>query len=310
MRELLSNLLVSQAQKDSGFIALSGDHGYALFDRLRNERPKQFMNVGVAEQMMVGLAAGLARTGFRPIVYGLSSFIPIRVLEQIKLDVCFSSLPVVFLGDGAGLVYSTLGASHQCGEDVACLRPLPSIQIYSPCDEEELRVCFEEAFESGRPSYIRIGKSDRKKVHANGVLNTTEPAYLVKTKESRPIVLTTGSFTSVSLEYATQLGMGCISIPRIKPFPRTLFEMVQFTSNTTFFIVEEHCRYGGLASALMDACVEYRIPLPKIISFSLNDMFSMKCGDYQYALSEHQLSDPQLAQRLKAELETQNHGTL
>ncbi len=302
MRELLSNLLVSQAKKDPGFIALSGDHGYALFDRLRKECTSQFMNVGVAEQMMVGLAAGLARTGFHPIVYGLSSFIPIRVLEQIKLDICFSELPVVLLGDGAGLVYSTLGASHQCGEDISCLRTLPSIQIYSPSDAEELRVCFEEAFKSKKPSYIRIGKSDRKKVHASGALNSTEPIFLRKTTTSRPIVLTMGSMTSISLEYASQLDMGCISIPRLKPFPKSLFEMVSFQPDTTFYIVEEHCRYGGLASTLMDACVENRVQLPKIVSFSLNDMFSMKCGDYQYALSEHKLSDSDLSNRFQEEL--------
>ncbi|MDE2314713.1 MAG: transketolase, partial [Elusimicrobia bacterium] len=169
MRDILSSLITKSAAEDPRFLMLSGDHGYALFDEIRRARPGQFLNVGVAEQAMVGVAAGLARVGFRPAVYGLASFVPIRVLEQIKIDVCFSNLPVLFLGDGAGLVYSTLGASHQCGEDIACLRPLPGMRIYSPCDGEELRACYAEALGRAGPSYLRIGKSDRPSVHQKSV---------------------------------------------------------------------------------------------------------------------------------------------
>ncbi len=74
---------------------------------------------------MIGVAAGLARAGFHPVVYGLAAFVPIRVLEQIKIDVCYENLPVVLIGDGAGFVYSHLGTSHQSTEDIACARSLP-----------------------------------------------------------------------------------------------------------------------------------------------------------------------------------------
>ena len=88
-----------------------------------------------------------------------------RVLEQIKLDLCLSGRPAIILGDGAGVVYTTLGSSHQCAEDIACLRPLANISIYSPCDRFELETCFEEALKADHPVYIRIGKSDRPEVH-------------------------------------------------------------------------------------------------------------------------------------------------
>ena len=104
MRETFSNKLLDIASENSKVLLLSGDHGYGLFNSLREEKPSQFINMGVAEQNMVGVAAGLSRVGFRPIVYGLSAFIPIRVLEQIKLDVCHDNLPVIFIGDGAGFV--------------------------------------------------------------------------------------------------------------------------------------------------------------------------------------------------------------
>src|SRR5436309_7945555 len=95
---------------------------------------------------MVGVAAGLAKAGFRPVVYGLSAFVPVRVLEQIKLDVCYEQLPVVFVGDGAGVVYSALGTSHQSTEDVAALRALPHVAILSPADAFEMTACMELAF--------------------------------------------------------------------------------------------------------------------------------------------------------------------
>src|SRR5262245_63918593 len=112
MREAFITALIEAARADERIILLTGDHGYGLFDRFRSACPGQFLNAGVAEQNMVGVAAGLAKSGLRPVVYGLSAFIPTRVLEQIKLDVRYERLPVVFIGDGAGVVYSTLGPSH------------------------------------------------------------------------------------------------------------------------------------------------------------------------------------------------------
>ena len=127
MRAAFSDTLVNLARNDPKVLLLTGDHGYALFDQFRKVCPAQYINAGIAEQNMVGMAAGLARSGFRPFVYGLSAFIPIRVLEQIKLDVAHDQLPVVFLGDGAGFVYSHLGTSHQSAEDIACARSIPHL---------------------------------------------------------------------------------------------------------------------------------------------------------------------------------------
>src|SRR3954471_14225775 len=110
MRTAFSKSLVEAAVADPRVVLLTGDHGYALFDEFRRLCPAQYLNAGVAEQNMVGVAAGLAKGGLRPIVYGLSACVPMRVLEQIKRDVCYESLPIVFIGDGAGVVYGQLGA--------------------------------------------------------------------------------------------------------------------------------------------------------------------------------------------------------
>src|SRR5207244_3630791 len=165
MRDSFSRALVQAARADERVLLLTGDHGYSLFDEFRRVCPAQYINAGVAEQNMVGVAAGLAKGGLRPVVYGLSSFVPIRVLEQIKLDVCYQALPVIFIGDGAGVVYSTLGSSHQSTEDVAALRALPQMSILSPADPYEMTACMSLAFTASGPVYLRMGKSDLGPVH-------------------------------------------------------------------------------------------------------------------------------------------------
>src|SRR5437588_8621157 len=165
MRNAFAKMLVQAARTDPRILLLTGDHGYALFDEFRRRCPGQYLNAGVAEQNMVGVAAGLAKGGLRPVVYSLSAFVPVRVLEQIKIDVCYEELPVVFIGDGAGVVYSTLGTSHQSTEDVAALRALPHLAILSPADDLEMTACMELAFRREGPVYLRMGKADLGAVH-------------------------------------------------------------------------------------------------------------------------------------------------
>ena len=172
MRTAFANALIRAARADERIVLLTADHGYSLFDEFRRVCPHQYINAGVAEQNMVGVAAGLAKGGLRPVVYGLSSFVPIRVLEQIKLDVCYEALPVIFIGDGAGVVYSTLGTSHQCTEDIAALRALPNLSILSPADDLEMTACMRLALSADGPVYLRMGKADLGRVHAEPPLPT------------------------------------------------------------------------------------------------------------------------------------------
>lgn len=227
MLHTLSQLIVEAAGGDPGFLALCADHGHQLFAALRRHHPDRFINVGIAEQAMIGVAAGLAGVGFRPCVYGLASFVPIRVLEQIKIDLCLSGAPVILLGDGAGLVYSTLGATHQCGEDIACLRPLPGISIYSPCDEYELRCCWNEARNAAHPSYLRIGKSDRSPVHAAPpVSSDPHIVWAAPDPGSEAVIVATGAMVAPACDFARAQTLTCISVPRLKPEPTALLDLL------------------------------------------------------------------------------------
>ena len=200
MRNAFARALVEAARADERVLLLTGDHGYSLFDEFRQACPGQYINAGIAEQNMVGVAAGLAKGGIRPVVYGLSAFIPMRVLEQIKLDVCYEELPVVFIGDGAGVVYSSLGSSHQCTEDVAALRALPHLGILSPADDWEMTACMELALAADGPVYLRMGKADLGNVHASPPALAWGRLCPVRAGAGRLGWIATGSMVTTALE--------------------------------------------------------------------------------------------------------------
>ncbi|VVD82315.1 transketolase [Pandoraea communis] len=299
MRAAFSDALVSAALANPKILLLTGDHGYALFDAFRRACPNQYINCGVAEQNMVGVAAGLARAGFRPVVYGLAAFVPVRVLEQIKIDICYENLPVMLIGDGAGFVYSHLGASHQSMEDVAVTRPLPGLTILSPADRYEMAATMQLAFDTRGPVYLRMGKSDRGDVH-NGALTLTPGTSLKVRERNREIVLiATGSMVSAAVNLV-DAGMQADvwSIPSIKPLDTTALRGIGARAKD-IFVLEEHVVAGGLGSCVAESLADLGADTPRVHRIGVEDRFSAYCGTYEYLLSEHRLDTPTIRKRIE-----------
>lgn len=287
MRAAFSDALVSAAVEDPSVLLLTGDHGYALFDAFRKARPAQYINCGIAEQNMVGVAAGLARGGFKPIVYGLAAFVPTRVLEQMKMDVCYENLPVIFIGDGAGFVYSHLGASHQCTEDIACTRALPGLTVLSPADRFEMAATMRLAREMASPVYIRVGKSDRGDVHSAAL--SLRPGQMVKLTAGRErvAILATGSMVKTAQALVGEgLQAQVWSVPSIKPFDEdTLAGLCQEVDKLV--VLEEHSVYGGLGARIAESVSQSHATA--LCCIGVQDRFSTYCGSYEYLLTEHGL---------------------
>ena len=290
MRDVFSKELVRLTQDDEKVILLTGDHGYALFDSFRKYVPNQFINMGIAEQNMVGVAAGLAKSGFKPIVYGLSAFVPMRVLEQIKIDVCYENLPVVFIGDGAGVVYGHLGVSHQCAEDVAVLRSLPNIEIFSPGDAYEMEYVLRKAFDFKAPTYVRVGKSDAGVIHQGSIGASQGGVIPVELGDKKSLIFfATGSMVVTALKISKAIGgIGVWSIPVIKPISSC--EIIRIIAGVERVVVfEEHSRSGGLGGSLAEIISESSSSNTKVIRFGFDEKFSDKCGSYNYLIKEHGL---------------------
>ncbi len=288
MREAFSNALVRLALADPKVLLLTGDHGYALFDEFRKRCPDQYINAGIAEQNMVGMAAGLARVGFRPFVYGLAAFVPIRTVEQIKLDIAHDNLPVVLLGDGAGFVYSHLGTSHQSTEDIACARAIPGLAVLSPSDRFEMTASMDYAYSSNSPVYLRMGKSDRGDVHREPVLQLrTGGLVQVRTGRSdRPGLIATGSMVRTAVDVAQVLDLSVWSAPVLKPL--RVDDVCAAASATSGLVtLEEHSVLGGLGAAVTEITSEYQ-PI-RVLRIGVPDRFSERCGTHAYLLSEHGL---------------------
>jgi transketolase len=289
MRNAFSKSILAAAQADSKVLLLTGDHGYALFDEFRQHAPAQFINAGIAEQNMVGVAAGLAKAGYKPIVYGLSAFVPVRVLEQIKLDVCYENLPVVFIGDGAGVVYSSLGSSHQSTEDIAVLRCIPNISILSPCDAQEMQYAMSHALQFTSPHYVRMGKSDIGTVHTDTITAAIGDLVSIATGSNNKIAfLATGSMVKTALALAQAAGDFSVwSVPSIKPINETQVKQIALDSEI-IMVFEEHNTIGGLGSLVAE--IVSTSGGAQVIRFGVQDRFSQKCGSYEYLLQEHGIS--------------------
>jgi len=299
VREAFSNALVRLALADPKVLLLTGDHGYALFDEFRKRCPDQYINAGIAEQNMVGMAAGLARVGFRPFVYGLAAFVPIRTVEQIKLDIAHDDLPVVLLGDGAGFVYSHLGTSHQSTEDIACTRAIPGLEVLSPADRFEMTASMDYAYAANGPVYLRMGKSDRGDVHA-GPVDALRAGGLLKVRAGRadrPGLIATGSMARTAVEIAQELDLAVWSAPVLKPL---LTEDVCAAARETAGLVtlEEHSVLGGLGAAVAEITSEHQ-PV-RVLRIGVPDRFSEHCGTHAYLLREHGLDTDTVKERVAA----------
>lgn len=306
MRNALSRALVQAARQDDRVLLLTGDHGYSLFDDFRRECPAQYINAGVAEQNMVGVAAGLAKGGFRPIVYGLSAFVPVRVLEQIKLDVCYEPLPVTFIGDGAGVVYSALGSSHQSTEDIAALRAVPHIAILSPCDAHEMTACMRLAREAEAPVYVRVGKCDLGDVHNEPP--QLEWGRLCRIRGGRgPLAwIATGSMVKTALEVASNWpGSDVYSAPSIKPLDS--LEVADVCRlHEAVIVLEEHNIQGGLGSAVAEIAAASAPTW--VCRIGIADRFSKYCGSYAYLMREHGLDAAGVEHKVREFLQSRKVG--
>src|SRR6266403_2630399 len=156
MRNAFAKEITKMAQEDSRVVLLSGDIGNRLFDDFKAKSPDRFYNCGVAESNMVGVAAGMAMSGLRPVCYTITNFITYRCIEQIRVDVCYHHVPVIIVGTGSGLSYASLGGTHHSCEEMGMLRRLPGLRVLAPADAMEVRGALRAALGQLNPVYMRI----------------------------------------------------------------------------------------------------------------------------------------------------------
>jgi transketolase len=166
MRNRLGKYLVEFADKDSKLILLVGDIGFGIFDEFIEKHPDKFINCGIAEQNMIGTAAGLASNGFHVVVYTIIPFLLYRPFDFVRNLIAHQNIPVCLIGVGGGFVYDNLGFTHYAKEDLNLISSLPNFKILTPFDPNSAQNCFESAFSFDKPTYIRLMKGGEETIES------------------------------------------------------------------------------------------------------------------------------------------------
>lgn len=286
MRNAFADEITKLGTTDPRVVLLSGDIGNKLFDKFKQNNEGRFFNCGVAEANMMGVAAGMALCGLRPVIYTIAPFTTTRCFEQIRVDACYHEAPVIIVGTGAGLAYAELGPTHHSCEDLAILRVLPNMTVLAPADEVELRLCLRAALNLPGPVYMRIGKKGEPVVHKNDVKLEIGRSITVR-DGSNVCLISTGTMLPVVLNAAQALAEKGVSarvesFHTVKPLDgRTLAEV--FSRFPIVAVVEEHSRLGGLGGSVAEWLARQSGPQGKLVAFGTDDAFMHEVGSQDYA---------------------------
>lgn len=257
MRNAFISELVEAAKLNDKIVLVVGDLGYGVVEPFATQFPERFYNAGVAEQGMMGLAAGLASEGFHVFCYSIANFPTFRCAEQIRNDVDYHNLPVTIVAVGGGLSYGNLGYSHHAIQDYALLRVMPNILIASPGDPMEVRACMRYLLQNPQPSYLRLGKAGEKSIHQI-VPNISPgvPLCLIKREGSRRTFLTTGSPLSIVNKFLTEEFSATDCSHYSMPLWGMRFKVLASERLSIFdnvYTVEDHLEDGGFGSWILEA---------------------------------------------------------
>jgi transketolase len=253
MRTAFINELIAQARKNPKIFLVVGDLGFSVVEPFAQEFPDRYLNAGVAEQNLTGVAAGLASEGYHVFTYSIANFPTLRCIEQIRNDIAYHRFPVTVVSVGAGFSYGNLGYSHHAVQDIGILRTLPELTILSPADPGETRECLQWLVENRCPSYLRLGKAGEPVLH--DVRGLTLGPLKIIDGQSDCAIVATGSILKVALEAARKLKNNGISVsvfscPWLQPVTANFFQPL--AAFQRLVVVEEHVAVGGLASLLRE----------------------------------------------------------
>lgn len=259
MRTECVDALTAYARTNRDVMLLTADLGYSVLERFADEFPNQYANVGVCEQAMAGIAAGLALSGRRVVLYSIANFPTLRCLEQLRNDVCYHNLPVTVIAVGGGLAYGAQGYSHHGLEDLGIMSMLPNIAVVSPADSIEAEMLLPQLLERGRPAYMRLGRAGEPRVHSpSAKIALGEACWLRKGTDIA--LLATGPIVGRALHAADALAdkgisASVASFHSITPLDSDAISQAA-QQHKAVLTIEEHSVNGGFGSRVADALLE------------------------------------------------------
>lgn len=272
-RQVICDTLMELAKEDKDIMVLTCDsRGSASMGNFAKEYPEQFVEVGIAEQDSVGIAAGLATCGKKPYVASPACFLSMRSVEQIKVDVAYSKTNVKLIGISGGVSYGALGMTHHSLQDIAAIRAIPDIAVLLPADRFETKKMVEALQKYDKPAYIRIGRNPVEDVYENenfefkiGKANTLHHGNDIT-------IIATGETVKAAIDASRELetkGIGCrvLSMHTVKPLDEEA--IIKAAKETKGIItIEEHSIYGGLGAAVSEVVCQTAPTKMKILAIA------------------------------------------
>ena len=305
MKTIFAKTLEKLAKKDQTVFLLTADLGFKLFDSFRNNFPDRFINVGVAEANMIGVATGMALSGKNVYCYSMIPFMTMRALEQIRVDICYHKLNVKLIGAGGGLVYGLEGMTHHAIEDLAIMRALANMTVVAPGDPFETEAVIEESATYSGPLYVRLGSNNEPQVHQGKVDISIGHGVLIREGIDLSIIATGNMLNAASIVADSLASKGLtvtlISMHTIKPLDTNL--ILKCADKSKLIItIEEHSQVGGLGSAVAEILVEisWRGRFKKL---ALPDLYCEDIGHADYLREKAGLSPEKILNRILVELE-------
>lgn len=305
MRYALVKTLKEEALKDKNIMLLTGDVGFNVLNEFYDVLPAQYVNCGISEQNMSSVAAGLALSGKKVFTYSIGNFSTLRCIEQIRNDICYHNASVTIVSLAAGFAYGALGMSHHATEDIACMRALPNMTVFSPADPLETIAVTKAAIRSNAPCYIRLGRGGEPALRSSfdSQKFETGKAYLLRGGEANVCVFATGSIAREAVTAADSLASRA-DIP-IYTFPTVKPVDAQFIRDCArryevILTIEEHTVTGGFGGAVAEVLAEQSAPKARLVRMGLNDVFSGAVGDVSYLRKYYKMD----SQAIKSVLES------
>ncbi|MEI3461705.1 MAG: transketolase C-terminal domain-containing protein [Bacteroides eggerthii] len=290
MRTAFIRQLVEEAATNDKIFLIVGDLGYSVVEIFAEKYPERFLNAGIAEQNMVGVAAGLAKEGYNVYVYSIGNFPTLRCMEQIRYDVAYHNLNVKIVSVGAGYAYGSLGVSHHATEELGMMRTIPNMVVCSPGDPVETQVITTISANYDGPMYLRLGKAGENIVHKMPIsgLNIGDILLVQNNTGSTKALLVSGSILDYAVKRVTELenSFDVYSIPFVKPLDnKKLLELA--SKYVDIWILEEHQKSCGIGSAVIEVISDMYAKgkisnYPRIKRIGIEDTFYSVSGSQTY----------------------------
>lgn len=293
MRNTFVNTLLDLARADRSIVLITGDLGFGVLTKFADELPSQFINAGIAEQNMTGVATGLALCGKNVFTYSIANFPTLRCLEQIRNDAAYHRANVKIVSIGAGMAYGTSGMSHQATEDIAVMRALPDVAVFSPGDPVETEAVTRAVLNFPGTCYLRLGKGGEKNIHAAS-LRWEAGRAIPLFEAGKTALLSTGPILGNAYSAALELNrQGTLtrlySFPSVKPLDKTLIQQVA-RETALIVTVEEHNITGGFGSAVAEVLAEMPQPHAILKRIGIDDHYVSSIGSQAFLRKENHLT--------------------